>query len=76
MEVTDALLDGLGLSLNRTKSIVASFDQGFKFLGALFLHDEVYLPFAHPQGEGQHLALPPPLDLWAYLELKHAGARP
>lgn len=73
LEVTDALLDGLGLSLNRTKSAVASFDQGFKFLGALFLHDEVYLPFAHPQVEGQHLPLPPPLDLWAYLELKHAG---
>ena len=70
LEVTDALLDGLGLGLNRTKSTVASFDQGFKFLGALFLHDEVYLPFPHHQEEGQRPTLPPPLDLWTYLELR------
>jgi RNA-directed DNA polymerase len=73
LEVTDALLDGLGLALDREKTSIASFDQGFKFLGALFVGDDVYLPFAHRPAETQPPALPPPLDLWTYLELKHAG---
>jgi group II intron reverse transcriptase/maturase len=73
LEVTDALLDGLGLGLDREKTAVASFDQGFKFLGALFVHDEVYLPYLRHHEEGQPPILPPPLDLCTYLELKHAG---
>jgi RNA-directed DNA polymerase len=70
LEVTDALLDGLGLELHRGKTAVASFDQGFKFLGALFVGDDVYLPFSHRRPESQPPTLPPPLDLWTYLELK------
>jgi group II intron reverse transcriptase/maturase len=73
LEVTDALLDGLGLALNRAKTSVASFDQGFKFIGALFVHDEVYLPYLRHKEESQPPVLPPPLDLWTYLELKHVG---
>ena len=73
LEVTDALLDGLGLGLQREKTAIASFDQGFKFLGAIFVGDDVYLPFSHRQPEHQPPALPPPLDLWTYLELKAAG---
>lgn len=71
--MTDALLDALGLELNREKSAIASFDRGFKFLGALFLDDDVYLPLARRRSEPNSLALPPPLDLWTYLELKNAG---
>ena len=71
LEVTDALLDGLGLTLQREKTAISSFDRGFKFLGALFVGDEVYVPVPQSRGEETaHLALPRPLDLWAYLELK------
>lgn len=73
LEVTDALLDGLGLALNREKTAVTSFAHGFKFLGALFVDDEVYLPYARHKEETPPPALPPPLDLWTYLELKHGG---
>jgi group II intron reverse transcriptase/maturase len=74
LEVTDALLEGLGLELERQKSSISSFDQGFKFLGALFVADTVYLPLAQ-RGEERHRLphLPAPLDLWTYLELKAAG---
>ena len=58
LEVTDALLDGLGLALNRTKTAVTSFEHGFKFLGALFVDDEVYLPYARRQRRGGAPALP------------------
>lgn len=70
LEVTDALLDGLGLELHRGKTAIASFDQGFKFLGALFVGDDVYLPFSHRKPESEPPTLPPPLDLWTYLEMR------
>lgn len=74
LEVTDALLEGLGLELEREKSSIASFDQGFKFLGALFVADTVYLPLAQRAEERHRLPrLPAPLDLWTYLELKAEG---
>lgn len=70
LEVTDALLEGLGLELEREKSSIASFDRGFKFLGALFVGDDVYVPLAKSREETARSKLPPPLDLWTYLELK------
>lgn len=74
LEVTDALLDGMGLALDRGKTQVGSFEQGFRFLGAVFLKDDIYLPFEHGREEGVPPALPPALDLWTYLELRHAPA--
>jgi group II intron reverse transcriptase/maturase len=71
LEVTDALLDSLGLALNRRKTEITSFAHGFKFLGALFVDDDVYLPFRQTREEPDPPGLPPPLDLWTYLELKH-----
>lgn len=71
LEVTDSLLDSLGLSLDRDKTELTSFRQGFKFLGALFVDDEVYLPWRHGKQEFDPPGLPPPLDLWTYLELRH-----
>jgi group II intron reverse transcriptase/maturase len=72
LEVTDALLDGLGLTLDRDKTALTSFGHGFKFLGALFVNDEVYLPFQQRKPEYEPPKLPPPLDLWTYLELRPA----
>ncbi|MGH9363603.1 MAG: reverse transcriptase domain-containing protein, partial [Thermoanaerobaculia bacterium] len=71
LELTDYLLEELELELNRDKTAITSFDQGFKFLGALFVKDTVYLPLdpRKPQ-ESPPPWLPPPLDLLGYLELR------
>jgi group II intron reverse transcriptase/maturase len=70
LELTDLLVADLGLHLNREKTVTTSFDQGFQFLGATFLKDSIYLPFDHPKVPFTQPYLPPPLDLWTYLELR------
>ncbi len=76
LEITDYLLEDLHLKLNREKTRTTSFDQGFKFLGAIFLKDAIYLPFDRPKLEMVTPHLPPPLDLLTYLELKRLGPGP
>lgn len=71
-ELTDYLLEEMDLQLNEEKTRTTSFDQGFKFLGALFLGDAVLLPFDRPKPEWTTPKFPPPLDLQTYLELRHA----
>jgi RNA-directed DNA polymerase len=71
LELTDYLLESLDLKLNREKTRETSFDEGFKFLGAIFLKNEIYLPFDHKKPEMTTPHFPPPLDLMTYLELKH-----
>jgi hypothetical protein len=58
------------LRLNREKTRTTSFDQGFRFLGAVFLKDEIYLPYERSKAEHTSPVFPPPLDLWTYLELR------
>ena len=70
LELTDLLVADLGLRLNREKTVATSFDQGFQFLGATFLKDSIYLPFDRPKLQLTTPCLPPPLDLWTYLELR------
>lgn len=73
LELTDDLLEELELDLNREKTVVTSFNQGFKFLGTVFVGDEVYLPYPKKRDEdAPRPKLPPPLNLRRYLELKHA----
>lgn len=71
LELTDYLLADLHLTLNREKTRTTSFDEGFKFLGAIFLKSEIYLPFDRRKPEMITPHFPPPLDLTTYLELKH-----
>lgn len=71
IELTDMMLEDLQLDLNPLKTKIVSFDQGFKFLGAIFLHDGIYLPFPQKREQGPPPKLPPPLTLRRYLELKH-----
>ncbi|MEO6193689.1 MAG: reverse transcriptase domain-containing protein [Thermoanaerobaculia bacterium] len=71
LELTDYLLEELDLRLNREKTRTTSFDEGFKFLGAIFLKAEIYLPFDRSKPERSTPHFPPPLDLLTYLELKH-----
>jgi hypothetical protein len=66
LEITDYLVGQLELTLNREKTRTTSSEQGFKFLGAIFLKDAIYLPFDRPRPERIPPSLPPPLDLLAY----------
>lgn len=75
LEITDYLLEDLKLRLNPEKTRTVSFDQGFKFLGAVFLKDAIYLPFDKPKPELVSPHFPPPLDLLTYLELKNRADR-
>lgn len=70
LELTDYLLAEMELRLNREKTRVTSFDQGFQFLGAIFLKGDVYLPFERSRPESEPPGFPPPLDLLTYLELR------
>lgn len=72
LEVTDGLLEALELDLNRAKTQIHSFEQDFKFLGALFVGDSVFLPLERAKDEGSAPRLPEPLTLRVYLELKAA----
>lgn len=72
LELTDQLLERLELDLDEGKTSVTSFDQGFKFLGAVFVRDEIFLPFAAARDDHQHRKLPEPLTLLRYLELSRA----
>jgi group II intron reverse transcriptase/maturase len=70
LELTDYLVAELELHLNRDKTRTTSFDQGFEFLGAIFVKNSVYLPFETSHRESAPPAVPPPLDLWTYLEIR------
>lgn len=71
LELTDYLLSELELRLHPEKTRMISFDQGCKFLGAIFLGESVYLPFDRPKQQWVEPRLAPPLDLQTYLELRH-----
>jgi group II intron reverse transcriptase/maturase len=75
IELTDQILERLELDLERGKTVVTSFDRGFKFLGAVFVGDAIYLPFDRPAEERTSRSLPPPLTLGRYLELSRATLR-
>jgi retron-type reverse transcriptase len=71
IELTDMLLDDMQIDLNPLKTKIVSFDKGFKFLGAIFLGDGIFLPFPQKREQGPPPKLPPPLTLRRYLELKN-----
>jgi RNA-directed DNA polymerase len=70
IDLTDMILEDMHLSLNQKKTKIVSFEQGFKFLGAIFLHDEVYVPEPQKRQQHQGVRMPPPLTFKRYLELK------
>ena len=71
IELTDMLLEDMKLDLNPLKTKIVSFDSGFKFLGAIFLHGDIYLPFPEKKEKRQPPKMPPPLTLERYLELRN-----
>jgi len=71
IELTDMILDDMHLDLDPVKTEIVSFDQGFKFLGAIFLYDGIYLPQPEKRKETPPPKLPAPLTLKRYLELSN-----
>jgi len=72
-ELTDMALEDLHLDLNPLKTKVVSFDRGFKFLGAIFLYDGIFMPMPKKRQPGPKPKLPPALNLRKYLELRYKG---
>ncbi len=72
IELTDMMLEDLQLDLNPLKTKIVHFDKGFKFLGAIFLGDGIFLPFPQKRDKDHPPPkLPPALTLRRYLELKN-----
>lgn len=71
IDLTDMILDDMQLELDPVKTEIVSFDQGFKFLGAIFLYDGIYLPQPEKRKEAPPPKFPPPLTLKRYLELRN-----
>ncbi|MBN1543748.1 RNA-directed DNA polymerase [candidate division KSB1 bacterium] len=68
--LTEMVLDELQLALNAKKTEIVDFDRGFKFLGAVFLHDDFYQPLPKRRNPPPPVELPPPLTLKRYFELR------
>jgi group II intron reverse transcriptase/maturase len=49
LELTDHVLERMHLHLSETKTRLTDFDQGFKFLGVIFVRSLVMLPYDHPK---------------------------
>ncbi|MDO9263641.1 MAG: reverse transcriptase domain-containing protein [Desulfosalsimonadaceae bacterium] len=67
LELTEEVLEGLGLALDWDDTCLTTFDKGFKFLGAVFLKDCIFSPFDRPAKERKILYMPPPFDIKGYL---------
>ncbi len=67
----ETLLASVHVSLNEEKTRIADFEHGFRFLGALFLGDSIWIPWKHEKRQGRILfmARPLPPDLRGRYEL-------
>jgi group II intron reverse transcriptase/maturase len=71
IELTDMILEEMHLDLNLLKTKIVSFDSGFKFLGAVFLFGDVYLPMPKKRQKNNEFRMPEPLTLKKYIELRY-----
>lgn len=60
MELTDELLAQLELELNPEKTRITTFDQGFRYLGAIFLKSMIMVPLKEKRIK-RILYVPPPM---------------
>lgn len=63
-QFTHDILDRLRLELDEED--VVSFDQGFKYLGVIFVRSMTLVPYDRKKRERKVLYYPPPLDMEAY----------
>ncbi|MDI6736617.1 MAG: group II intron reverse transcriptase/maturase [bacterium] len=71
LEFTNEVLERLLLKLDEGE--IVSFDQGFKYLGVMFVRSMVMVPFDKPKKERKVLYYPPPLNMGAYRLKKKRG---
>jgi len=69
---TNDVLEKLMLTLDKAE--VVSFDQGFAYLGVVFVRSMIMKPFEHVHKNHRVLSYPPPFDLGAYLERRRTQA--
>jgi group II intron reverse transcriptase/maturase len=60
LEITDYLVGQLELVLHPEKTRTTTFEEGFRFLGAIFVKDSVFLPFDRVKAEPGEPRFPPP----------------
>lgn len=68
MELSEQVLAGLLLKLDEGE--VVSFEQGFKYLGVMFVKSMIMTPFPMSRKKRQVLYYPPPLDMEGYIKTR------
>lgn len=71
LQLSKEVLEKLLLELDEED--VVSFDQGFKYLGVIFVRSMIMTPFDRPKKERRVLSYPKPFDLDAYLKKRNMG---
>ncbi len=71
---TETLLAAEHLKLNEGKTRIADFEHGFRFLGALFLEEGIWIPWKHQARRGRILSMARPLP--ATLRARYETAPP
>lgn len=71
---TETLLAEAHLKVNTQKTHITNFEEGFRFLGALFLGDATWIPWKHAHQKGRVLFMARPLP--ANLRAKYEFAPP
>lgn len=69
IDLTNRTLDNLLLKLDEAE--VTSFEQGFKYLGVIFMKSMILKPFETLKTKRRVLEFPPPMDLVEYLKSKN-----
>jgi group II intron reverse transcriptase/maturase len=77
LDLTDRVLEKMHLRLSDEKTKLTDFDQGFKFLGVIFVRSMVMLPYEHPKRIAKTLSIAPalPPELAKQYLYKHALAQ-
>ena len=65
VRLTEAVLKRMELELDEAD--IVHFDQGFRFLGVIFCHSAILVPFDSEKRRKRVLYMPPPLDMKTYL---------
>ena len=68
LELTDVVLKMLFLDIDEEDTRITDFENGFKYLGLVFMKDSLFEPFDRPKKEKRVIYMPPPFDLNKYLE--------
>lgn len=68
LELSKQVLEKMLLKLDEEQ--IVTFDQGFKYLGVIFVRSLIMTPFDKPKKEKRVLYYPPPLDMDAYSRQK------